>query len=74
MASNKFGGTCEACGGYAKPGTGSISKIFGKWRVTHFKCPESGTKVVTTRFSSGAVVTMNARGRCIDAPCCGCCD
>lgn len=25
------------------------------------------------RFSSGAVVTQNSRGRCEDAPCCGCC-
>lgn len=25
------------------------------------------------RFSSGAVSTQNRRGRCIDAPCCGCC-
>lgn len=26
-----------------------------------------------TRFSSGAVMTRNSRGRCEDAPCCGCC-
>lgn len=26
-----------------------------------------------TRFSSGAVVYTNKRGRCEDAPCCGCC-
>jgi len=26
-----------------------------------------------TRFSSGAEVFSNARGRCEDAPCCGCC-
>jgi len=25
------------------------------------------------RFSSGHVMTQNARGRCEDAPCCGCC-
>jgi hypothetical protein len=25
------------------------------------------------RFSSGAVTTQNSRGRCEDAPCCGCC-
>lgn len=25
------------------------------------------------RFSSGAVVYQNKKGRCIDAPCCGCC-
>jgi len=26
-----------------------------------------------SRFSSGAEVFTNARGRCEDAPCCGCC-
>lgn len=30
--------------------------------------------VIVTRFNSGATVSVNARGRCIDAPCCGCCD
>lgn len=29
--------------------------------------------VTTVRFSSGATFTRNSRGRCIDAPCCGCC-
>lgn len=29
--------------------------------------------VSVTRFSSGAVVYRNTRGRCEDAPCCGCC-
>lgn len=26
-----------------------------------------------TRFADGAVATQNSRGRCEDAPCCGCC-
>jgi hypothetical protein len=30
--------------------------------------------VIVTRFNSGAATYRNARGRCIDAPCCGCCD
>lgn len=25
------------------------------------------------RFAGGATMTQNSRGRCIDAPCCGCC-
>lgn len=29
--------------------------------------------LIVTRFSSGATMTRNARGRCEDAPCCGCC-
>ena len=30
-------------------------------------------KPIEIRFSSGATFYRNARGRCIDAPCCGCC-
>lgn len=26
-----------------------------------------------TRFAGGGVMTQNSRGRCEDAPCCGCC-
>lgn len=29
--------------------------------------------LTVVRFSSGAVMTQNSRGRCEDAPCCGCC-
>jgi hypothetical protein len=29
--------------------------------------------VTVARFSSGAVITQNSKGRCEDAPCCGCC-
>jgi hypothetical protein len=31
-------------------------------------------QVVVTRFNSGATTYRNARGRCEDASCCGCCD
>lgn len=34
----------------------------------------NAVRTVTTRFNSGQSYTRNARGRCIDAPCCGCCD
>ncbi len=30
-------------------------------------------RVNSYRFGSGAVMYRNAKGRCIDAPCCGCC-
>jgi hypothetical protein len=30
-------------------------------------------RVHTVRLNSGAVLSVNARGRCEDAPCCGCC-
>jgi hypothetical protein len=31
------------------------------------------TRAYTVRFNSGAEMSVNARGRCEDAPCCGCC-
>jgi hypothetical protein len=31
-------------------------------------------RVIVTRFNSGSTIYQNARGRCEDAPCCGCCD
>lgn len=38
--------------------------------------PKQGAypKRTTTRFSGGRNFTRNHRGRCEDAPCCGCCD
>ena len=33
----------------------------------------SAGRSVAFRFSSGAVMYQNSRGRCEDAPCCGCC-
>lgn len=32
-----------------------------------------GGEIIYTTFSSGETVYRNARGRCEDAPCCGCC-
>lgn len=70
---NKFPGKCTFCGGRVAAGAGVLGpKVGGRWTVRHDNgdC-ESG--VVVTRFSSGAVVTRNRRGRCEDAPACGCC-
>jgi len=35
-------------------------------------CDESSVSTVT-RFPSGEEIYTNRRGRCEDAPCCGCC-
>lgn len=47
------------------------------WCDTCFAKEQAKTQTVGrvrfTRFSSGAEVYQNARGRCEDAPCCGCC-
>lgn len=44
-----------------EPGTLATDRRLGRQGLT------------VIRFSSGAVITRNSRGRCEDAPCCGCC-
>lgn len=33
----------------------------------------TGPRAIVTRFNSGSTIYQNTRGRCEDAPCCGCC-
>lgn len=71
---NKYPGTCCYCGGYVPVNGGNVSKHGRLWEVSHLACKSSGkAEVITTRFNSGAEVYQNRRGRCEDAPCCGCC-
>ena len=46
--------------------------VAGALVATRYSGGRSRSRGVT-RFSSGATVYRNPRGRCIDAPCCGCC-
>lgn len=72
---NKFQGPCAYCratvpsnGGYLLPRKGR------GWQPVHVACYEArGPQVIEIEFSTGARMTQNAKGRCIDAPCCGCC-
>jgi hypothetical protein len=34
---------------------------------------QTSPRVIVTRFNSGSTIYQNARGRCEDPPCCGCC-
>lgn len=65
---------------------GTWSKRLGGWLVPEAQADsaralvgaaperfERRARPVVFRFSSGAEVYRNARGRCEDAPCCGCC-
>jgi hypothetical protein len=71
---NKYKGTCEHCGGTVPAYGGNLRKVGRRWLVSHLACQEqNGPAVHVTRFSSGAEIIQNARGRCEDAPCCGCC-
>lgn len=71
---NKFRGLCEACGGNVPVNGGQVVRRGRRWVVYHIACERTrAPEVVTYRFSSGETMTQNKRGRCIDAPCCGCC-
>jgi hypothetical protein len=76
---NRYPGNCEACGEHVAKGGGTIRKAGGRWKVKHTDCENAakGTKIVHTRFygeHGPTDVFQNANGRCIDAPCCGCCN
>jgi hypothetical protein len=75
--------TCEAIDCCEADGLTTNEPLTGPWdkrtdlRVRADKrigaAAPTPPRVITTRFNSGAIVYQNARGRCEDAPCCGCC-
>jgi hypothetical protein len=74
MKVNKYRGKCTFCNGTVRPNAGHVWRVDGVWLVGHIYCIEAGSpQVDTITFSSGASFTRNVRGRCEDAPCCGCC-
>jgi hypothetical protein len=74
---NKYAGSCAMCGERVGSGSGQLRKQGRRWEVYHLDCfvksEPSEPQIAYARFSSGAVVYQNKRGRCEDAPCCGCC-
>lgn len=80
----RFRSRCTGCPAPILPGQEIVNS--GKGRNAHTECVLDGedgipfdrgygapVKIHVTTFSSGATVIRNARGRCEDAPCCGCC-
>ena len=85
---NRYPGPCSSCGVTVAPNDGTATKIGSRWTVRHADCASVAACDAETvaraprrerygssyaRFSSGAEVYQNRRGRCEDAPCCGCC-
>ncbi len=71
---NKYPGTCK-CGARVARGAGDCRKVDGRWVVVCGDCDTgdgSSVRVNTVRFGNQTFY-RNARGRCEDAPCCGCC-
>jgi hypothetical protein len=66
----RYPGHCAACQEPIRPG--QLINWVRRGKTYHQDCTGQ-TRVNTIRFSSGAVEYRNARGRCEDAPCCGCC-
>lgn len=83
----RFAGTCTACKGSIR--TGEQMRHEGRGLAYHVACQSTGAAPLPpaarsygrrpyrsgsyTRFAGGGESYRNARGRCEDAPCCGCC-
>lgn len=76
---NKYTGVCIECKVAVPQGNGETRRSkAGRWYVlcadhARLAVRTWGRKGSYTRFSSGAEIYRNSRGRCEDAPCCGCC-
>lgn len=80
----RYSGACAACSG--RLAVGDRIAHGGRGQALHPACAAAGDvspvgnrrrsrsrRVHEFRTSSGWVGYQNAAGRCIDAPCCGCC-
>jgi hypothetical protein len=72
--------TCHSIECCDRDGLTRVVPLTGPWDTrgdtrerTDTRVGRPAGRVIVTRFNSGASVYQNSRGRCIDAPCCGCC-
>jgi hypothetical protein len=56
-----------------RPLTGPWDRRTDTRELSDHRIGSAAPSVITVQFNSGATMTRNARGRCEDAPCCGCC-
>lgn len=63
--------TCAACAGQDASTEDERANLEPGTLASDRRLARQGLTVV--RFSSGESMTRNSRGRCEDAPCCGCC-
>jgi hypothetical protein len=73
MAVNKHPAPCSLCGHTVPVNGGKLERKGRRWIVTHLSCGEAGEGTVISFEVGDQTFTQNSRGRCIDAPCCGCC-
>jgi len=68
------GVSCSACAQAGAGGDGAESDPDGEDHSARMRCDRAAApRVSVTRFAGGGVSYRNSRGRCEDAPCCGCC-
>lgn len=72
VATNRFPAPCSVCGANVPARGGQLDKVGGAWQVTHLACKEGAPSVMSVSFGGKSFI-RNTRGRCEDAPCCGCC-
>lgn len=71
---NKYPGYCVSCKGPVAVNAGELRRSKrGRYYILHPDCARGGEGVNTITFSSGETFYRNKKGRCEDAPCCGCC-
>jgi len=73
---NRYAGQCVQCHEYVPAGLGTVTNRGRVWRIDCDACTgrtSENSGLVCVKTSSGWSGTRNARGRCEDAPCCGCC-
>lgn len=75
---NQYGAICHYCGRGVHPGCGTMWKFRSRYYVAHPACAKAKTRDSRPDEPSSIVIggkeyTRNAKGRCEDAPCCGCC-
>lgn len=69
---NRYPGSCAVCSAHVPAKGGTLRKIDGVWYPVHLAC-EKGEPGVISIVIGDQSFTQNRRGRCEDAPCCGCC-
>jgi hypothetical protein len=74
MKANRYPGTCSECFGPVAARAGVLGrKVGGRYTVRHLACADAGESAVSVLETSSGTYIQNRRGRCEDAPCCGCC-
>jgi hypothetical protein len=71
---NQYAGECTGCGVQVPAGRGILTGRRRAWQVWCAGCAEEAVPAGAEEGSGSGGGRAEQRGRCEDAPCCGCCD